>query len=424
MRLLADQTRSPALASSGPHSDSPVAWKPHEGTASPSLLASLPASVPAGVPASLLASLPASVCAPEVPSPQNDDAVNTTRNLILGPKSYPVRQGQSRPELPLSVPMAGGSIVSSDTKNGERERDGTQLLNRVGQSGFVLPGWTGRRVEATLDGDGAGPSCTGDLLNLNCTPKEEPWEAAGALLMDAGEMHRGREAGKELMLLAEQQARREAAENQLREPTMVNPTTSDSGGGSSSQSARKRKRQSGKAEKEGRAGLPGGGGVGSSEDSGAKEGMEGHASKSRMSDRGRSVRASQSARERRVTMGHDVVDCENRLNNERGARGAGEWSAGPGGRSSGEEDGSRGDRQEGELSNKDERVTEEGGGGCGSGVSGAESDIGDQQKERKKPGPSRKRGPVSKGCIDSRVSKHRHMFQGSVHSVHCKITCA
>ena len=377
-------------------------------------------------------------------------AVHTTGNPIEGPEFNPDQQGESGSEQPLPVPVP-------------------------------MPG--------ASDRDGGGPSSTEDLLNLNSTPEEEPWQVGGGMLKDAGEMHRRREVGKELMLLAEQQARRVAVENQgvvasvngaapgsgfstlnvvqmheyvqdfggskhskraasggredggirvggaeiaraggaaaaregggyiwkkkagvsnscsdkFRTAGNINPNSSDSGGGSSSHAVQKREKQRGKAVKKGLSGRVRG--RSSENNKGAMEGMETHASKSSFDDKSGSVKASQSANEQNVTTGRQAVSSHSRLIDHRRVRREEVWSGGPGSRSSGEDDDSCGDRQEGVLSEKDERVKEEGGGGCGSGVS-AESDSGELLMARKKPGPSRKRGPVSKGCIDSRVSCH------------------
>ena len=182
----------------------------------------------------------------------------------------------------------------------------------------------------------------------------------------------------------------------------MNPNTSDLGGRSSCQTGWKRKRQRGKAEKEatGRGGREE-----SDEDNGGMEGMETHASKSRFGERSVSLGGSPSANEQTVTAERQAGNSNSQYNDETGVRGEGERYAGISGRSSGEENGICHDslRLERGQNEKDDMVTEEGGGGCGSGAS-AESDIGELRKARKRQGPSRRRGPVSKGCIDSRVS--------------------
>ena len=178
----------------------------------------------------------------------------------------------------------------------------------------------------------------------------------------------------------------------------VNPNTSYSGGGCSGQTAQKRHRQRRKSEETGTVRERG---AGVSQNEGAIKEMERHTSEKRICERSCSVTASQSAHEENLTSGNDAVIYVKQLNNARGRRGEGEWSAGLGNQSSREDDGSFANSQEGV---RDERVKEEGGGGCGSGAS-AQCDIGELLRVRKRPGPNRKSGPVSKGCIDSRVSK-------------------
>ena len=443
--LLADQARPIALSNTRPES-----WKPLEST--------------------LSLRVPASVREPELPIAQHDNAVNMTGNRIGGPELgsgwYGHCPSGSEPPVLVPVPvlMAAGTTADSGSTSSAKERcHKEELLHRLGQGGFDLPGLTASTVAAALVGFGAGPSRTAELLNLNCMPKEGSW-----LMMDAGEMHCGKEAGKDQMLLAEQQAGHQATENQcvavtsvsapgigaftslpsddfkesvtaaaggwedgairsgggragedilkqtagegdscgnkMQTAAAVHQNTSDSGGGSSRQAPRKRKRQRGKAENEG---PESGGRAEGGENKGAKKGTERVLSKSRFAagSASGSFRASPSANEKTVTAGRQAVSSDSRMNDEGGVREKGERSAGLGDGSSGEEGGSCIYKQEWGESEKDGRVTEKIGRECGSGAS-VESDSCDLFRQRKKPGPSRKGGPVSKGCRDSRVSKH------------------
>ena len=196
---------------------------------------------------------------------------------------------------------------------------------------------------------------------------------------------------------------RNSCSEKFRTAGNINPNSSDSGGGSSSHAVQKREKQRGKAVKKGLSGRVRG--RSSENNKGAMEGMETHASKSRFGERSASLGASPSANEQTVTAERQAGNSNSQYNDETGVRGEGERYAGISGRSSGEENGICHDslRLERGQNEKDDMVTEEGGGGCGSGAS-AESDIGELRKARKRQGPSRRRGPVSKGCIDSRVS--------------------
>ena len=403
VRLLADQTRPPAFNMENTQQECQVTRMLHNSIQ------------------------PFCASEPENLSVRNDDhhddAAKATGNGNQGPEVIPGWHIQSGSELPVPVSMTvrGESTPTGGIWSSEKARDRTDMLNRVGQSGFDLPGWTGSGVEDALDGwtnNGAGPSCTASagLLNLNCMPNEEQWEVEAGMLMDAGEMHRGREAGNEQMLLEQQQSRHAADEDEVFDGCAASGAVPGEALGAFAAvkmheyvdafTGTKQCVTTAEIRPES-GGVRGGGGGGarSRENKGAKNGMDRLTPKTGFCARSCSVTASQSAHEQNVTLGHEAVNYDDQLNSARRGREKGEWSTGLGGRYNGDENDSIFDGQEGGLRVKDIRVTEEGGGVSASGTS-VDSDTGKLFRGRKKPGPSRKRGPVSKGCRDSRVSKH------------------
>ena len=197
----------------------------------------------------------------------------------------------------------------------------------------------------------------------------------------------------------------------------LNPNPSDSAGGSSSHPEKKRKQQKG-SDEGGERGKSDG-----EESAGKKLRVRG-ASRSRRRDKGNSRGASG-----KITPEKGDIDKPKnvqRFEQEAevgggGGEGTGEGEGEGGGQRDGEKSGydQQGRKPEGEEGGSwetgwtDERGINEKGtsergkeeAGVVSGGSADSTAMGALQKARRKPGPDRKDGPVTKACVDSRVSQ-------------------